>query len=158
MVSNVHPKKPDSARVDELNKVRELSATWTTIYPAGLIVVIVSLHNRKAERRGRQNACVWQTWHGYYLRVLLCSLLPINAFWSFTIGSVKKRVKIGGTLFKTKLLSRLSHKVCRLLPLPFCFAISRIYLMSFNKLEDFGESLPFLHFLLMWNKLWVLRN
>ena len=58
MVSNVHPKKPDSARVDELNKVRELSATWTTIYPAGLIVVIVSLHNRKADRRGRENACV----------------------------------------------------------------------------------------------------
>ena len=48
MVSNVHPKKPDSARVDELNKVRELSATWTTIYPAGLIVVIVSLGNRTA--------------------------------------------------------------------------------------------------------------
>ena len=58
MVSNVHPKKPDSARVDELNKVRGLSATWTTIYPTGLIVVIVSLGNRKAERRGRQNACV----------------------------------------------------------------------------------------------------
>ena len=50
MVSNVHPKKPDSARVDELNKVRELSVTWTTIYPAGLMVVIVSLHNRTAKR------------------------------------------------------------------------------------------------------------
>ena len=158
MVSNVHPKKPDSALVDELNKVRELSATWTTIYPTGVIVVIVSLHNRKAERRGRQNACVWQTWHSYYLRVLLWSLLPFNAFWSFTIRSVKKRVKIGGTFFKTKLLSRLSHKVCRLLPLPVCFVSLLIYLKSFNKLEDFGESLPFLHFLLMWNKLWVLRN
>ena len=158
MVSNVHPKKPDSARVDELNKVRELSATWTTIYPTGLIVVIVSLHNRKAERRGRQNACVWQTWHGYYLRVLLCSLLPINAFWSFTIRSVKKRLKIGGKFFKTKLLSRLSHKVCRLLPLPSCCVSYLIYLKSFNKLEDFGEPLPFLHFLLMWNKLWVVRN
>ena len=146
MVSNVHPKKPDSARVDELNKVRELSATWTTIYPTGLIVVIVSLHNRKAERRGRQNACVWQTWHGYYLRVLLCSLLPINAFWSFTIGSVKKRVKFAGKFFKIKLLSRLSHKVCRLLPLPFCFVSSLIYLKSSNKLEDFGESLPFYTF------------
>ena len=48
MVSNVHPKKPDSARVDELNKVRELSATWITIYPTSLIVVIVSLGNRTA--------------------------------------------------------------------------------------------------------------
>ena len=146
MVSNVHPKKPDSARVDELNKVRELSATWTTIYPAGLIVVIVSLHNRKADSRGRENACVWQTWHGYYLRVLLCSLLPIKAFWSFTVRSVKKRVKFAGNFFKIKLLSRLSHKVCRLLPLPFCFVSSLIYLKSSNKLEDFGESLPFYTF------------
>ena len=146
MVSNVHPKKPDSARVDELNKVRGLSATWTTIYPTGLIVLTVS------KMRTAKRLCL-TTSLGYYLRVLLCSLLPINAFWSFTIRSVKKRLKFGGKVFKIKLLSRLSHKVCRLLPLPFCFAISRIYLKSFNKLEDFGESLPFLHFLLMWNKL-----
>ena len=30
----------------------------------------VSLRNRTAERRGRQNAWVWQTWRGYYLLVL----------------------------------------------------------------------------------------
>ena len=58
MVSNVHPKKPDSARVDELNKVRELSATWTTIYPTGLIVVIVSLHSgRQIEEDGKTLVC-----------------------------------------------------------------------------------------------------
>ena len=32
--------------------------------------LIVSLHNRTAERRGQQNACVWQMWQGYYLHVL----------------------------------------------------------------------------------------
>ena len=151
MVSNVHPKKPDSARVDELNKVRELSVTWTTIYPTGLIVLTVS------KKRTAKRLCL-TTWHGYYLRVLLCSLLPTNAFWSFTIRSVKKRLKIGGKFFKIKLLPRLSHKVCRLLPLPSCCASYLIYLKSFNKLEDFGEPLPFLHFILMWNKLWILRN
>ena len=38
---------------------------------------------------------MWQTWQDYYLRV-----------------------KFGGTLFQTKLWSRLSHKVCRLLSSP----------------------------------------
>ena len=30
---------------------------------------LVSLRNRTAQRRGRQNACVWQTWQACYLRV-----------------------------------------------------------------------------------------
>ena len=34
------------------------------------VQIIVSLHNRTAERGGRQNACVWQTWQDYYLYVL----------------------------------------------------------------------------------------
>ena len=33
-------------------------------------LALVSLRNRTAKRRGRQNAWVWQTWRGYYLRVL----------------------------------------------------------------------------------------
>ena len=35
-----------------------------------IMITLVSLRNRKAERRGRQNVCVWKTWKGYYLRVL----------------------------------------------------------------------------------------
>ena len=35
-----------------------------------MAVTLVSLRNRTVERRGRQNAWVWQTWRGYYLRVL----------------------------------------------------------------------------------------
>ena len=52
------------------------------------VLLAVSLCNRMAERRGQQNACVSQTWHGYYLCFLLWSSLPINAFWSFTRRSV----------------------------------------------------------------------
>ena len=39
--------------------------------------LLVSLRNRTAERRGRQNACVLQTWQGYYLRVLSWSSLTL---------------------------------------------------------------------------------
>ena len=42
------------------------------------VEVIASLHNRTAERRGRQHACVWQTWQGYYLRVLSWSSLNLS--------------------------------------------------------------------------------
>ena len=49
---------------------------------ACLLETLVSVRNRTAGRRGRQNVCVWQTWQGYYLRVLswssiniLCSLV-----------------------------------------------------------------------------------
>ena len=34
----------------------------------------MSLLNRTAGRRRRKNVCVWQTWQGYYLRVLSRSL------------------------------------------------------------------------------------
>ena len=38
--------------------------------PSSFFHLLVSLRNRTVERRGRQNAWVWQTWRGYYLRVL----------------------------------------------------------------------------------------
>ena len=72
----------------------------------------VSLCNRMAERRGQQNACMWQTWQGYYLSVMLWSSFNINVFWSLQKHLFK------GKLFQTKLLPRLSHKVCCLLSSP----------------------------------------
>ena len=52
---------------------------------------------------GRQNARVWQTWQGYYLRVLSWSSHNISVFWSFTKRSVKRKVKFGEKLFQIKL-------------------------------------------------------
>ena len=75
---------------------------------------LVRLRNRTVGRRGRQNVCEWQTWEGYYLRVLSWSSLNINVFRSFTNICLTEG-KFGRKVFKTKLLSRLSHKVCRLL-------------------------------------------
>ena len=42
-----------------------------------MMMMMTSLRNRTAERRGRQNAGVWQTWRDYYLRVLLWSSLKL---------------------------------------------------------------------------------
>ena len=74
---------------------------------------IVSLRNRTVERRGPQNTCVWQTWQAYYLCVLWWSLPEL-----MLSGLLQKKVKFGGKVFLTKLLSHLSHKVCRLLSSP----------------------------------------
>ena len=51
-------------------------------------LIIVNLRNRTAGRRRRQNARVWRTWQGCFLRVLSWSSLNTNVFWSFTKTSV----------------------------------------------------------------------
>ena len=50
------------------------------------------------------------------------SSLNSNVFWSVYKKICLKEVKFGENLFQSKLLSRLSHKLCRLLsiPLPTC--------------------------------------
>ena len=68
-------------------------------------VVLVSLPNRTVERRGRQNAWFWQTWQGYYLRVLSGILLTL-----MFCALLRKDLFLG--------MSRLSHKVCRRLSSP----------------------------------------
>ena len=52
-----------------------------------LHVTVVSSRTRTAERRGQQNACVWQTWQGYHSRV---SKLNINVFWSLQKNCLKE--------------------------------------------------------------------
>ena len=51
---------------------------------------------------------------------VLCRYLHLTLMFSgrFTKISVQRKVKFGEELFQTKLLSRLSHKVCRLLSSP----------------------------------------
>ena len=41
-----------------------------------------------------------------------------NVFWSFAKRPVYRKGKFGGKVFRTRLLSRLLHKVCRLLSSP----------------------------------------
>ena len=79
---------------------------------------IVSLRNRTVERRGPQNTCVWQTWQAYYLCVLWWSLPELMLSGLLQKNLFKGRWSSAEKLFQTKLLSRLSHKVCRLLSSP----------------------------------------
>ena len=50
-----------------------LISSFVTLPPS----LSVSLHSRTAERSGWQNSRVWQTWQGYYLRVLSWSSLNV---------------------------------------------------------------------------------
>ena len=65
------------------------------------MLLLVSLRKRTAERRGQQNAWVWQTWRGYYSRVLsgihltlmFFALLQKDLFkgmWSLAEGFLKQ--------------------------------------------------------------------
>ena len=47
--------------------------------------------------------------------VVTFTYITINLFWSFTKYLFKEKLKFGGKLFETKLLPRLSQKVCRVL-------------------------------------------
>ena len=80
--------------------------------------LLVSLRNRTAERRGRQNAWAWRTWQGYNLRISSWSWLTSMFSGLLQKDLFKRKWRFGKKLFQAKLLSRLSHKVCRLLSSP----------------------------------------
>ena len=63
---------------------------WTTVHKvefflanASLLETFVSVHHSTVGRRGWQNVSVWQTWRGYYLRVLPWSSFNILCFLVF---------------------------------------------------------------------------
>ena len=95
----------------KMNSLSNLIWTKETLsqLPVKAEVVSLSLRNRTAERRGRQNAWVWQTWQTYYLcvwvdRDLKCFLVFYSKTCLLKEGEGRR-----------KHFSRLSHKVCRLL-------------------------------------------
>ena len=102
------------------HRARLLRSSWFLkhILRRHRALATVSLRNRATGRRRLQNACVWQNWQGYYLRVLSQSSLIINVFCSFTKRSAKKGQEVWRKVFVKQLFSRLSRKVCRLLVSP----------------------------------------
>ena len=48
---------------------RVIFTSESSYFYARIKQILVGLRNRTAQRRGRQNACVWQTWQADYLRV-----------------------------------------------------------------------------------------
>ena len=80
----------------------------------------MSLRNRTAERRGRQNACAWQTWRACYVCVLRWSSLKL-----MFSGLLQKDVFKGGwstaeKLFKQNYCHACHTKFAVFFPLPSC--------------------------------------
>ena len=83
-----------------------------------MVTTTVSLRNTTAERRGRQNACVRQTWQGYYLRVLWWPSLKL-----MFAGLLHKDLSKGGsssakTFFKQNYCHACHTRFAVFFPLP----------------------------------------
>ena len=78
------------------------------------VTVIVSLGNRTAERRRRQNAWVWQKWQDYYLRVLSGIHLTLLFLLFY------KKICLVEGFFQTQLSSHLHTRFSVVFPLTFC--------------------------------------
>ena len=61
--------------------------------------------NRWPSRKNRTaNTCVWQTWQGYYLRVLSWSSHNTNVFWSFTKKICLKESEVWRKIVSNKII------------------------------------------------------
>ena len=81
---------------------------------------LVSLRNRTTGRSGRQNTCVWQTWHCYFLRVLSWSSLNDNVFWSLPKDPFKGKWCLAKRNFKQNYCHAWHTKIKVFVPLPSC--------------------------------------
>ena len=98
------------------------SQSWRQI----LVLLLVSLRNRTAN-------CMRVTDVTRLLRACFVVIFTnINVFWSFTKRSVWRKLEFGEKLLQTKLLSRLSHKVCRLLSSPVLLRKVHYYGISYD--------------------------
>ena len=86
----------------------------------------MSLPNRTAGRRGRQNAFVWQTWLGYYLPVLSSFSFKINVFWSLQKYPFKGKWSLAKSYFWQNYCHACHTRFAVFVPLPSCCAISLI--------------------------------
>ena len=89
-----------------------------------MAVIIVSLHNRTAERRWWQNACVWQTRQGYYWPVLLWSSRNLSGLLQkicLKEGEVWQKI-----FFKQKYCHACHTRFSFFFPLPSCCVSSLI--------------------------------
>ena len=91
------------------------SGTTSTDFFAAQSWIIVSLRNRRAERRGRQNDCLWQTWQAKFFLFLWWSSLKLMFSHLLKKGEVRRKLfsnKIIVTLVTQGLPSSfLSHPV-----------------------------------------------
>ena len=104
------------------HRARLLRSSWFLkhILRRHRALATVSLRNRATGRRRLQNACVWQNWQGYYLRVLSQSSLIINVFCSFTKRSAKKGQEVWRKVFSNNYFHVCHGRFAVFLSLPSC--------------------------------------
>ena len=98
--------------------------------------ILVSLRNRIVERRGRQDARVWQTWQGYCLRVLLWFTLLFSGLLQKDL--FKGRWSLAKNFFKPN----------------YRHACYTRFAVSFPLLPCCVSSLSLLVFITTWKKKW----
>ena len=87
---------------------------------------IVSLRNRTAGRRGREIACAWQTWQGYYLRFLSWSSLTSMFSDLLRKDLFKGKWSLAKSCFKQNYCHACHTRFAVLFPLPSCCVSSQI--------------------------------
>ena len=103
------------------------------------VCLLVSLRNRTAGRRGRQNVCVWQTWQGYYLHVMSWSSLSVNVFFFLQKDLFKRTWCLAKSYFKQNCCHGCHTRFAVFFPLPSCCVSSLLGSVS-NKDGDRYEN------------------
>ena len=88
--------------------------------------LLVSLRNRTAERRGRQNACAWRTWQGYNLRILSWSWLTSMFSGLLQKDLFKRKGSLTKSYFKQNYCHACHTRFAVFFPLPSCCVSSLI--------------------------------
>ena len=102
---------------------------------------IVNSRNRTAERGGRQNACVWQTWQGYFLRVFSWSSLTL-----IFSGLLQKDMFKGGwssakRVFKQNYCQPCHTRFSVFFPPPSCFISSLLTVTRPTTNDNFRKNI-----------------
>ena len=97
-------------------------------------MIIVSLRNGTAGRRGRQNVCVWQTWQGYNLHVMSWSSLRITVLWFLQKDLFKGKWCLAKSYFKQNCCHGCHTRFAVFFPLPSC-CVSSLILDSRTRLN-----------------------
>ena len=90
------------------------------------MVLLVSLRNRTAGRRGQQNVSAWQTWQGYNVHVMSWSSLRINVLWFLQKDLFKGKWCLAKSYFNQNYCHACHTRFAVFFPLPSCCVSSLI--------------------------------
>ena len=101
-----------------------LSAVINKYSHIAVLLVLVSLGNRTAGRRGRQIACAWRTWQGYNLRILSWSWLTSMFSGLLQKDLFKRKWSLEKSYFMQNYCHACHTRFTVFFPLPSCYVSS----------------------------------